>query len=204
MRGLRRLLWLVIGLLTVALLLRYCVRFEPAEQTMSPPQKARQAPGRADQSLIIPVAGIAPEQLTDTFTQARDEGARRHDAIDIIAPLGTPVLAAAPGHIEKLFKSDRGGNTIYVRSPDSRWVYYYAHLDRYEAGLSEGQQVAAGDVLGAVGLSGNAGSAGPHLHFAINRMAAGEKWYQGTPINPYPLLMAGKDLPLANQGQQEW
>lgn len=189
----KKLLWLVGGALAITLMARYCVTFEPAEQNRVTPQKARQAGGMANQSLIIPVAGIAAEQLTDTFVQSRKKGARRHDAIDIIAPLGTPVLAAAPGQIEKLFKSDRGGNTIYVRSPDSRWLYYYAHLDRYEAELTQGQKVAAGDVLGTVGISGNAGQAGPHLHFAINRMGAGEKWYQGTPVNPYPLLMAGKD-----------
>ena len=141
--------------------------------------------------LIIPVAGITSAQLVDTFTAARAGGARRHDAIDIMAPDGTPVFAAADGTIEKLFNSVRGGITIYERSNDQRWVYYYAHLAAYAPGLAEGQKVKRGQQIGLVGHSGDASAAGPHLHFAINQMAAGEKWWHGTPINPYPLL-AGK------------
>ena len=142
--------------------------------------------------LAIPVAGIKASQLGDTFTQARAGGARAHDAIDIMAPRGTPVVAAAPGTVEKLFDSKGGGGiTVYVRSPDGQWVYYYAHLDRYAPGLAEGQVVQRGKPLGTVGSTGNANPAGPHLHFAIHRMRPGEKWYQGSAINPYPLL-AGK------------
>jgi murein DD-endopeptidase MepM/ murein hydrolase activator NlpD len=144
--------------------------------------------------LAVPVQGIKPEQLVDTFTQARAGGARRHDAIDIMAAEGTPVLAAADGTVEKLFLSGGGGGiTIYVRSPDHRWTYYYAHLQGYAPGLAEGQQVRRGQLLGRVGHTGNASPAGPHLHFAINRMEPGEKWYDGSPINPYPLL-AGKKV----------
>ena len=142
--------------------------------------------------LAIPVQGIKPNELSDTFTQARAGGARVHDAIDIMAAEGTPVLAAADGTVEKLFFSDGGGGiTIYVRSPDTRWSYYYAHLQAYAPGLAEGQQIKRGQVIGSVGHTGNANPAGPHLHFAINRMQPGEKWYNGSPINPYPLL-AGK------------
>lgn len=142
--------------------------------------------------LAIPVAGVKAKQLTDTFTQARAGGARVHDAIDIMADEGTPVIAATDGTVEKLFYSDGGGgNTIYIRSPDQRWTYYYAHLQGYAPGLAEGQQVKRGQVIGRVGHTGNASAEGPHLHFAINRMEPGEKWYQGSPINPYPLL-AGK------------
>lgn len=142
--------------------------------------------------LAIPVQGIKADQLTDTYTQARAGGARVHDAIDIMADEGTPVIAATDGTVEKLFYSDGGGgNTIYVRSPDQRWTYYYAHLQAYQPGLAEGQQVKRGQLIGRVGHTGNASADGPHLHFAINQMAAGEKWYQGSPINPYPLL-AGK------------
>ena len=142
--------------------------------------------------LAIPVAGVKAKQLTDTFTQARAGGARVHDAIDIMADEGTPVIAASDGRVEKLFFSQGGGGiTVYVRSPDQRWSYYYAHLQGYAPGLAEGQQVKRGQVIGRVGSTGNANPAGPHLHFAINQMRAGEKWYQGTPINPYPLL-AGK------------
>lgn len=142
--------------------------------------------------LAIPVAGVGAGQLVDTFTQARAGGVRVHDAIDIMAPEGTPVLAAAPGRIEKLFYSEgRGGVTAYVRSPDGRWSYYYAHLQGYAPGLAEGQAVRRGQLIGRVGYTGNANPEGPHLHFAINSMQPGEKWWQGTPVNPYPLL-AGK------------
>jgi murein DD-endopeptidase MepM/ murein hydrolase activator NlpD len=142
--------------------------------------------------LAIPVSGIRANQLSDTFTQARAGSARVHDAIDIMADEGTPVIAATDGTVEKLFFSPGGGGiTVYVRSPDQRWTYYYAHLQGYAPGLAEGQKVKRGQVLGRVGHTGNANPGGPHLHFAINQMRAGEKWYQGTPINPYPLL-AGK------------
>ena len=142
--------------------------------------------------LAIPVARIKPGQLVDTYTQARAGGARTHDAIDIMAAEGTPVVAAAPGRVEKLFFSVGGGGiSAYVRSSDQRWVYYYAHLQSYVPGLAEGQQVERGQLIGRVGHTGNASPDGPHLHFAILRMNPGEKWYQGTAINPYPLL-AGK------------
>jgi murein DD-endopeptidase MepM/ murein hydrolase activator NlpD len=142
--------------------------------------------------LAIPVAGVKAGQLTDTFTQARAGGARVHDAIDIMADEGTPVIAATDGTVEKLFLSEGGGGiTAYVRSPDQRWSYYYAHLQGYAPGLAEGQKVRRGQVIGRVGHTGNANPEGSHLHFAINQMRAGEKWHQGTPINPYPLL-AGK------------
>ena len=140
--------------------------------------------------LAVPVVGIKPEQLSDTYDDARGQG-RRHDAIDIMAAEGTPVIAAADGKVEKLFNSVRGGMTIYVRSPDQKWMYYYAHLQRYAPGLHEGQDVKRGQVIALVGHTGDASAAGPHLHFAINTMGPGERWWQGTAINPYPLL-AGK------------
>jgi murein DD-endopeptidase MepM/ murein hydrolase activator NlpD len=139
--------------------------------------------------LVIPVLGIRPEQLSDTYSQARAGGARVHDAIDIMAPRGTPVVAAAEGTLEKLFFSNGGGGiTAYVRSPDRAWIYYYAHLDRYAPGLVEGQLVRRGDLIGFVGSTGNANPDGPHLHFAIARMGPADRFWQGTPINPYPLL----------------
>lgn len=142
--------------------------------------------------LAIPVDGVKPGELIDTYTQSRAGGARVHNAIDIMAPRGRPVVAAAPGLVEKLFYSRGGGGiTAYVRSPDGKWMYYYAHLDAYAPGLREGQKIERGAPVGTVGISGNANPEGPHLHFAINRMGAGQKWYEGEPINPYPLL-AGK------------
>ena len=111
-----------------------------------------------------------------------------------MAPSGRPVVAAAPGRVEKLFTSHSGGGiTAYVRSDDGRWIYYYAHLSAYAPGLREGQRVVRGTLIGFVGATGNANPAGPHLHFAINRMNAGEKWWQGSAINPYPLL-AGRPV----------
>ena len=140
--------------------------------------------------LALPVVGIKPDQLSDTYDDARGQG-RRHDAIDIMAAEGTPVIAAADGRIEKLFNSVRGGMTIYERSPDQKWTSYYAHLSAYAPGLSEGQQVKRGQVIARVGHTGDASAAGPHLPFAINSMGPGDRWWNGTPINPYPLL-AGK------------
>jgi murein DD-endopeptidase MepM/ murein hydrolase activator NlpD len=139
--------------------------------------------------LLIPVSGVLPHQLVNTFSQARASGARVHNAIDIMAPRGTPVLAAAPGRVEKLFVSDRGGKTVYQRSPDGQLIYYYAHLDAYAPGLAEGQRLRAGQPIGTVGISGNADPAGPHLHFAVQRTTPQASWYDAaTPLNPYPLL----------------
>ena len=143
--------------------------------------------------LAIPVAGVKASQLIDTYTQARAGGARVHDAIDIMAERGTPVVAAAPGTVEKLFFSDGGGGiTAYIRSEDKRWTYYYAHLHDYAPGLREGQHVRRGTPIGRVGSTGNTNPDGPHLHFAIHRMAPGEGWWEGSAINPYPLL-AGRE-----------
>ncbi|MEO6112888.1 MAG: M23 family metallopeptidase [Sphingomicrobium sp.] len=139
--------------------------------------------------LAVPVAGVRPRQLVDTFTQARAGGERVHDAIDIMAAEGSPVVAAAPGTVEKMYFSQGGGGiSAYVRSDDGRWSYYYAHLSAYAPGLHEGQRLLRGAPVGYVGHTGNASADGPHLHFAINAMAPGEKWHQGRPINPYPLL----------------
>lgn len=179
-------LWLVLTIPT---------RSPPGEQAPAPAPTAPVAqPGSPLQvpayrgALLVPVAGVAPGALADTFTDARG-GGRRHDAIDIMAARGTPVFAAAEGRVEKLYLSNGGGGiTVYVRSPDQRWMYYYAHLDRYAPGLAEGQQVRRGTLLGFVGSTGSASPEGPHLHFAVNAMAPGERWWQGTPINPYPLL----------------
>lgn len=141
--------------------------------------------------LAIPVAGVDADELQDTYTQSRAGGARVHNAIDIMAPRGTPVVAAGPGRVEKLFFSRGGGGiTAYVRSPDGQWIYYYAHLDAYAPGFREGQNLRQGDPIGTVGTSGNANPAGPHLHFAVHRMAPGEDWHEGRAVNPYPLLAA--------------
>jgi murein DD-endopeptidase MepM/ murein hydrolase activator NlpD len=164
---------------------------ETAEKAVSTAE-ARDEIALAPSGLAIPVTGIQARDLLDTYTQSRGGGSRRHDAIDIMADHGTPVVAAAPGRLEKLYYSKGGGGiTAYVRSDDGRWLYYYAHLQDYAPGLKEGQVIKRGDPIGRVGVTGNSNPDGPHLHFAVYRMKPGEKWYDGTPVNPYPLL-AGK------------
>jgi len=140
----------------------------------------------APTGLAIPVAGVRAADLIDTFGDART--GHVHGALDIMAARGTPVVAAMPGRVEKIFESGAGGHTVYVRSEDGRWISYYAHLDGYAPGLAEGEVVARGAAIGTVGYSGNADPAGPHLHFEIRAMAPGEAWHQGRALNPYPLL----------------
>ena len=142
---------------------------------------------RIEKPLIIPVAGVRPDQLLDTFSQSRSEG-RTHDAIDIMAPAETPVLAAADGRIQKLFQSERGGTTIYQLSGDQKLIFYYAHLARYADGLTEGKQVRQGEVIAYVGDTGNAGAANYHLHFSVAVVSDPKRYWEGVNINPYPLL----------------
>ena len=145
---------------------------------------------REAEQLIVPVQGIAAAQLSDTFTDARGGGSRLHEALDIMAPAGTPVVAAGGGTVEKLFQSDAGGNTVYVRSDDRRTIHYYAHLQGYARGLKEGQKVRPGQALGTVGTSGNANPAAPHLHFAVMRTTPDAEWWEpSTAVNPYPMLV---------------
>lgn len=147
----------------------------------------------APSALLLPVQGTRAADLTDTFTDARSEG-RSHDAIDIMAAKGTPVLAVADGHVEKLFTSERGGLTIYQFEPTGRYAYYYAHLDRYADGLAEKQQIRRGQVIGYVGATGNASPDAPHLHFAIFLLGPEKQWWKGSPVNPYPILTAQQAL----------
>ncbi|WAT18218.1 M23 family metallopeptidase [Aurantiacibacter sp. MUD11] len=141
-------------------------------------------------SLMIPVLNVAATDLVDNFTDERGGGVRLHEAIDIMAPEGTSVVAAAPGTVERMFQSATGGNTVYVRSEDRETIYYYAHLDEYAPGLNEGQQVRRGQRLGTVGSSGAADPAAPHLHFEIMRTSGDAEWWEpSTSINPYPLLV---------------
>ena len=139
-------------------------------------------------ALAIPVEGVRKSDLVDTYLDARGNGERTHEAIDIMAPIGTPVYAAAPGTVEKLFWSDLGGNTIYIRSPDGRRIYYYAHLDAYRDNLREGDKVRTGEPIATVGATGNADPSGPHLHFAVLNTQPSDNWSEGEPVNPFPLL----------------
>ena len=138
--------------------------------------------------LEIPVEGIDRKTLRDTFAEGR--AGHVHEAIDILAPRGTPVVAVEDGRIEKLFNSARGGLTIYQFDPGGAFCYYYAHLDRYAPGLKEGQTVRRGQILGYVGTSGNAPPQTPHLHFTIFKLTDDKRWWQGAPINPFPLWSA--------------
>ena len=156
------------------------------------PPSAPQAVAPADivlapTGLAMPLPGLQPGQLTDTFAEARGSD-RRHDALDIMAPAGTPVLAVADGHVEKLFTSVQGGLTLYQFEPSGRYAYYYAHLQGYAPGIAEGRPLKRGDVIGQVGSTGNADPAAPHLHFAVFVLGPEKEWWKGTAINPYPLL----------------
>lgn len=164
--------------------------------------------------LIIPVAGVKPEQLIDTFSASRSAPApgsnsnsgsenavrsepRYHDAIDIMAPVGTPVIAAADGEITRFWDSDRGGITVYQITSDRKFVLYYAHLQRRADEIREGMQVKQGATIGFVGDTGNAGAGNYHLHFSISRITDPKRIWRGTYINPFPLLKSGSypDVP---------
>ena len=134
--------------------------------------------------LALPLPAVSAAQLTDTFTQARAGGAA-HEALDIMAPRGTPVLAVDDGRVVKLFLSKPGGITIYQFDPHDEFVYYYAHLDRYADGVTEGDNVRKGQIIGYVGSTGNALPDAPHLHFAILRLGPERQWWRGTAINPF-------------------
>lgn len=136
----------------------------------------------------IPVAGRTVKDLEDTFDEGRD-GGRTHRALDILAPRGTPVLAADSGRILRISENKLGGNTVYATDPQERIVYYYAHLDAYQPGLVQGMTIARGDTLGFVGTTGNAPKDTPHLHFQVMRMPADGKYWDGEAINPYPLFL---------------
>ncbi|KLI99054.1 hypothetical protein WQ56_13680 [Luteimonas sp. FCS-9] len=155
--------------------------------TPTPVSAAPSAGPDAPPPLLLPVQGIALADVRDTYDDARGEE-RQHEALDIMAPAGTPVLAVADGTIEKLFTSDRGGLTIYQFEPTGTWSYYYAHLQAYAPGIAEGMHVRRGDVIGTVGSTGNADPTAPHLHFAVFRLTPERQWWTGEPVNPYPLL----------------
>ncbi|MBB4730154.1 M23 family metallopeptidase [Xanthomonas arboricola] len=166
----------------------------PAADTPTAPASAT-APEAASSGsgLLIPVQGIGSGQLQDTFTDARSEG-RVHDAIDILATTGTPVIAVADGTVEKLFNSERGGLTVYQFDPNGTYCYYYAHLERYADGLAEKQSIKRGQVIGYVGSTGNADPAAPHLHFEIHRLGPEKQWWKGEVLNPYPVLHGDQTL----------
>lgn len=162
---------------------------QPEPAVPAPPESAIVEPlGPMPEALLsMPLANVDPAQLTDQFDDARGEG-RGHEAIDIAAPVGTPVLAVDAGVVIKLFTSVRGGLTVYQFDRSGKLAYYYAHLDAYAEGLVEGQSLERGDLIGYVGSTGNANPLSPHLHFAIFELGPEKLWWKGTAINPYPRL----------------
>lgn len=159
----------------------------PATQPLSSPP-VETGDDLASRNLLIPVVGIKAEAISDTFNEMRGS-TRRHEALDIMAAKGTPVIAVDDGTIKKLFTSQYGGLTIYQFDSAETVSYYYAHLDRYAEGVKEGLQIKKGDTLGYVGSTGNASPSAPHLHFAVFRLGAEKRWWEGEAINPYGLLV---------------
>jgi murein DD-endopeptidase MepM/ murein hydrolase activator NlpD len=181
---------------------------EPAHEPFEPvgverradddePQLATAAQTLEDESAIamlrrrrleFPVEGVDRDELRDTFSDTRGQG-RSHEALDIMAPRGTPVRAVEDGTIAKLFDSRGGGGlTIYQFDPSETFCYYYAHLDGYALGIREGQSVRRGQIIGYVGSTGNASPNAPHLHFTIFQLTPERKWWKGDPLNPYPVF----------------
>lgn len=137
--------------------------------------------------LLIPVEGVKLAQLSDNFNQPRGKE-RRHEALDIMAPKGTRVIAAADGKVVKLFNSKPGGLTVYQFDPTGKYAYYYAHLDRYAEGIKEGNVLKRGDLVGYVGSTGDASPSAPHLHFAVVELTPAKEWWKGTSVNPFPMM----------------
>jgi murein DD-endopeptidase MepM/ murein hydrolase activator NlpD len=136
--------------------------------------------------LTIPVVGVEPKDLLDTFDEPR--GSRRHNALDIPAPRGTPVIAATAGRVLRLFTSQAGGLMVYASDPTDRFVLMYGHLDHYPSGIADGMPLQKGDTIGFVGTTGNAPPNLPHLHFGIARTSNVTLWWTGMPVDPRPLL----------------
>ena len=159
----------------------------PVAETPTPVMSANTLEDLRMRSLTLPVEGIKRSELHSNFDEMRGSS-RKHEALDILAPRNTPVLAVEDGKIARLFLSDAGGITIYQYDPSMTYVYYYAHLERYAEGLKEGNQIKRGEVIGYVGTTGNAPRNTPHLHFAIFKMTDEKHWWQGTAIDPYSVL----------------
>jgi murein DD-endopeptidase MepM/ murein hydrolase activator NlpD len=159
----------------------------PADPPTRPIIEADPVRELRDRRLELPVRGVSRQQLHSSFHEARG-ATRKHEAIDILAPRHTPVVAVEAGQVARLFESKAGGTAIYQFDPTDRYVYYYAHLERYANGLEEGEHVARGEVIGHVGTSGNAPDDTPHLHFAIFRLTGNKRWWEGAPIDPYAVL----------------
>jgi murein DD-endopeptidase MepM/ murein hydrolase activator NlpD len=158
----------------------------PAPATTPVEMESSASYGPASARLAMPIAGMDPAKLHSNFDEMR--GAHRHEALDIMAARGTPVMAVAQGNVAKLFNSKQGGLTVYQFDDSQTMCYYYAHLDRYASGLKEGTLLRKGDVLGYVGSTGDASAAAPHLHFAVFRLGPEKQWWKGTALDPLPFF----------------
>jgi len=134
---------------------------------------------RFEAQLAFPVDGRNMPAIQSVFGAERDGGARSHDGVDIFAPRGTPVLAAAPGTAYRIGITNLGGKVVWVRDPARNARLYYAHLDSQH--VRNGDRIEVGDTLGFVGNTGNARTTPPHLHFGLYRTGEG-------PIDPTPFL----------------
>jgi peptidoglycan LD-endopeptidase LytH len=185
-RPARRLAWSVARLtpMLVACVVAGCALFRreaPTDEAL----RARQ--------LMVPVAGVSPDDVPDTFRAPRG-GGHVHGAVDILAPRGTPVLSADAGRVLRLHRNGKGGLTIYATDETERFVYYYAHLDRYRDGIGKGTRLARGQVIGYVGTTGDADRREPHLHFQIMVRRPGGGWWNGEPVDPRPFFVsAGRE-----------
>jgi murein DD-endopeptidase MepM/ murein hydrolase activator NlpD len=159
----------------------------PSAATTTPALTMTAIDDLRNRQLTLPVQGIKREQLRDTFNETRGSS-RKHEALDVLAPRNTPILAVEDGKVARLFLSDAGGITIYQFDPTDTYCYYYAHLERYADGLKEGSPIKRGQVIGYVGTTGNAPRDTPHLHFAIFKLTDDKHWWQGTPLDPYSVL----------------
>jgi murein DD-endopeptidase MepM/ murein hydrolase activator NlpD len=171
-------------------------RERPATDLVDPPiPRGTEVVTPADVALLerevaMPLDGIDPATLHSSFADARGGGTRTHQALDIMAPRGTPIRSAASGRVLALFTSRDGGLMVYAADSSERWVLMYAHLDRYAPGLTDSTRLARGQIIGYVGSTGNASPSAPHLHFAIARSADVTHWSRGKPIDPLSILVA--------------
>lgn len=154
--------------------------------SLATPQELADLSARLD----VPVQGIVRSELRDTYAETR--GANVHEALDIPAARGTPVLSAADGRLLKLFDSNAGGLMVYATDASERFILLYGHLDRYADGLRDGMRLERGQTIGYVGTTGNASLGTPHLHFGILRGHPQVAWWKGVPLNPYPLLVPAR------------
>ena len=176
------------GALVIVLFLRIWGAIPESRAQVPTSADRKDEPAAPTSGIGLPIAGLRLESMLDTFDKERG-GGKPHGATDIMAPRGTPVFAVESGTIRKLFLSKPGGVTIYQFDSNNAYCYYYAHLDRYAVGITEGKRVQRGDLIGYVGSSGNADPDAPHLHFAILELGPDKHWWEGTAINPFPLLV---------------